>query len=286
MVPSGRSRMPSRKAKARPKRPASDVPTDLIKERETFVRTFLKKGFELTEDLLRENDKLRDENTRLRTQLASDDAIRELLRKVEGLEKEKTRLLTRSEKLAESSQRFENRQHEIEQELSDLANLYVASFQLHGTLSLRRVVRHVRELLAQLVGAESFVIYVTEADDGVARPIAWDGIEERKLQDVALGEGAIGEACAVGMAQVREPDGPGTIESPLAVIPLMAEGRAVGAIAILGLLEQKTTWAGVDQELFNLLGAHAATALIAANLYKQSPGPIAALRGLRENLED
>lgn len=286
MVPSGRSRMPSRRAKARAKRPASDVPTDLIKERETFVRTFLKKGFELTEELVRENDRLRDENTRLRTQLASDDAIRELLRKVDGLEKEKTRLLTRSEKLAETSKHFESRQHEIEQELNDLANLYVASFQLHGTLVLRRVVRHVRELLAQLVGAESFVIYVVQAEDGVARPIAWDGIEERRLQDVGLGDGAIGEACAVGVAQVREPDGAGSIDNPLAVIPLMAEGRAVGAIAILSLLEQKTQWATVDQELFHLLGQHAATAIIAANLYKQSPGPIAALRGLRENLED
>jgi hypothetical protein len=125
---------------------------------------------------------------------------------------------------------------------------------------------------------------VVDGEDGVARPIASEGVS--KVPDVALGEGAIGEACAVGIAQVREPGRRGSVEQPIAVIPLMAEGRAVGAIAVLSLLEQKQGWATVDTELFNLLGAHGATALIAANLYKRSGGPIAALAGLREQLED
>ena len=69
---------------------ASDLPMDLIKERESFVRSFLKKGVEYTEHLLQENAQLRDDlsriqddNTRLRAQIASDDAIRDLLRTVE-----------------------------------------------------------------------------------------------------------------------------------------------------------------------------------------------------------
>ena len=42
-------------------RPASDKPLDLIKERDAFVRSFLKKGVEYTEQLLRENHQLRRE---------------------------------------------------------------------------------------------------------------------------------------------------------------------------------------------------------------------------------
>ena len=73
----------------RTRRP-SDLPGDLVREREAFVRSFLKKGFELTEELLVENTglrgeiaRVRDENARLRAAVASSEAIRDLpVRKV------------------------------------------------------------------------------------------------------------------------------------------------------------------------------------------------------------
>jgi hypothetical protein len=109
---------------------ASDAPLDLVKERETFVRSFLKKGVEYTEALLRENLEIREEllslrteNTRLRAQVASDDAIRDLLRTVDRLEQERNALLERSHQLEESRRRHEGRAAEIEQEVNDLANL-------------------------------------------------------------------------------------------------------------------------------------------------------------------
>ena len=43
-------------------------------------------------------------------------------------------------------------------------------------------------------------------------------------------------------------------------------------------------WMNVDRELFQLLGAQAGTALIAANLYAASAGPIQALAGVRQKL--
>src|SRR5690606_3527613 len=148
-------------------RSASDVPLDLVKEREVFVRSFLKKGVEYTEHLLKENDELRDEllrlrddNARLRAQVASDDAIRDLLRTVEALEKERRDLVERSERLEATRREDEGRQAEIEQEVNDLANLYIASYQLHASLSVRRVVRHLRDMCGQLVGALGFVIYI------------------------------------------------------------------------------------------------------------------------------
>jgi len=271
----------------------SEAPLDLTKERETFVRTFLRKGVEFAEELLQENKHLRaelsrlqTENARLRTQVASDDAIRELLRTIEGLERERNDLIERSSELERVWRRYEGRYTDLENELNDLANLYVASFQLHATLSLRRVVRHIKELLLQLVGAEAFVIYVLDSDGKIAVPLGSEGIAEADVRPVAVGEGVIGEACFTGIAQVSHtaPLARGTLAAPLAVIPMMVDGRPVGAISVVSLLQQKNEWASVDRELFKLLGAHGATALIAANLYASAPGPVPALSGIRDNL--
>jgi hypothetical protein len=271
----------------------SDAPVDLARERETFVRTFLRKGVELTEGLLAENQelhaqvaRLQAENARMRAHIASDDAIRELLKTVERLEREKAELLNRADELERRRSSHEGRFAEIEQELNDLANLYVASFQLHASLVPRRVLRHVKELLGQLIGARSFVVYVLDPGGRTVSPVGWEGVAEAELGPIEIGTGKIGEACATGLTLVRE-QGPlddGDLGDPLAVVPLMVEGRPVGAIAVLALLEQKQAWATVDTELFHLLGAHAAPALVAASLYGRAPHVEAALASLREQL--
>lgn len=271
---------------------ASDVPVDLAKEREAFVRSFLRKGVELTEELLAENVELRKRveelenlNARLRAQVASDDAIKQLLETVDQLESEKRKLLDRSNELEESQQEDENRYEQVEAELNDLANLYIASYQLHAGLSVRRVVRHLKDTIGQLVGAHAFVIYVVDRDRRRALPIGFEGLDEAVVSAVNVGEGHVGEACITGIERVREDIGAGgTLDDPLAVIPLLVEGKPVGAVAIVELLEQKTGWASVDKELFKLLGAHAGTALIAANQFTRASGPEQALDGLFDNL--
>ena len=275
-------------------KPDEELGSELLREREAFVKNFLRKGVEFTEELLKENadlqarlTQLEHDNTGLRTQVKSDDAIRDLLRTIEALEKEKRSLLDKSSQLEQASRRYEGRYAAIEQELNDLANLYVASFQLHATLRPPHVVQHIKELLAQLVGAERFVMYLLERDGKTARPIAFEGIPAAELAEVTVGEGAIGKVCASGVSQVKqgEPLGDGTLAEPLAVLPMQVDSQTVGAIAIVSLLEQKSAWAQVDQELFHLLGSHAATALLAANLYSKQPDVLAALEGLFEALK-
>jgi GAF domain-containing protein len=272
---------------------ASDVPPDLQKERETFVRTFLKRGVEITEELIRENQELRgdlvqlqDENARLRAQIASEDAIRDLLATVETLERERRSLLSRSEELQRTTATHEDRYAQMEQEINDLASLYVASNQLNGTLALRRVVRHIQELLEQLIGARAFVIYVMQKNSMLV-PIASQGLDEASLGPLAVGEGRVGEAVLTGLVFI-EPDASvdGTLERPLVAIPLITDGHAVGAIALVQLFEQKRGWAPVDEELFKLLGAQASTALIAASLYPVDEGPLPALADIQEKLRN
>jgi hypothetical protein len=270
------------------------APTELTRERENFVRNFLRKGVELTEQLIQENDALRQQmmllehdNAALRAQVKSDDAIRDLLRTVERLELEKRSLLDRSSQLEQVTRKQEGRYAAIEQELNDLANLYVASFQLHSTLKPPHVMQHIKELLAQLVGAERFAVYVLNDEGNLALPVGSEGIAETELGPIRVGEGAVGAVCANGVSQVRQGDplGEGSLASPLAILPMLVDGQTVGVIAIVGLLEQKHAWVQVDQELFHLLGSHAATALLAAHMYQKESDLLSALAGLGESLK-
>lgn len=251
----------------------SDVPADLKEEREAFVRQFLRRGFELTEDVLSENrdlrtqmQKMQEDNARLRAALASNDAIKDLIKKIDVLEIERQSLVSQSNTLAESSRRSEERTSEVEQELHDLANLYIASSHLHATLSVRGVVRHMRELLQQLLGAEKYAIFVLREPDRATVLVA-EGIDPATV--VVVGEGPIGTAIATGRSRVVEgpPQPPGTLESPLAVIPLRVRERVLGAIVVASVFEQKERWAAVDHELLDLMGAQAGIALVAARLF-------------------
>jgi hypothetical protein len=278
---------------ARGKNRASEPPADLRAEREQFVRNFLHKGVELTEALIRENQgleqqvrNLQDDNTRLRAQLASNDAIRELLTTIETLERERKSLLNRSDELEREFAQHTERHTEVERELNDLASLYVASFQLSGTLSVTRVVRHMCELLEQLIGAQSFVIYMVSPDGKRGLPVGSRGHGAAPtLTPISVDDGLVGDVCLTGVARIGDPAQERHPNDPLAVLPLVFDSEVVGIITIAKLLPQKRAWAHVDNELFKLLSAHGATALIAANLYAKEAGPRAALHDVLFHLE-
>jgi hypothetical protein len=270
----------SRPPKARSERPSTEVGTELKAKRDAFVHTFFKKGAELAEELLEENDRLRrqilrleEENAALRTQLASDAAMRDLLTKIEHLEREKQKLLSHLESQQASSTRFSNRFAELEEELSNLASLYVASYQLHSTLDLGLVVKHLIELLGQLVGSRSHAIFVADAARANLLPIAWEGTGgEPKALPVGA-EPSAGDTAATlaervfltGVPHYAEGElAAAPKEVPAACVPMNADGKVLGVIVVYALLEQKPQLVGVDLELFKLLGAHAATALVGA----------------------
>jgi hypothetical protein len=271
-------------------RPASEVAGELKEKRDAFLHTFFRRGAELTEELVGENRPLRDqiasleeENAALKTQLASDKAIRDLLTKIDELEREKARLLSRVHDQATITNRFA----EIESELESFANLYVASFQLHSSLSVRTAVRHVRELLVQLVGVRSLAIYFVDDADQNLVPIAAEGVDIGSLPAIPVRDGAattpveavVERTYLTGVAHIDEGE---PVAHPAACIPLQLEDRTVGAIVVYTLLEHKKGFVTVDRELFKLLGAHAGGAVVSAYLWGQGGGRLPSPDALRE----
>jgi GAF domain len=173
-----------------------------------------------------------------------------------------------------------------EQDLSDIANAYIASSQLHVGLTPQRVITHIGELLSQLVGAECFVVYLLDAGARTARAVSFEGIAASELVPVQVGVGMVGEAMQSGELAMRGdiPLGRGSLREPLAVVPLLVSGQAIGAVSVVRLLAQKPTWAAVDHELFQLLSQHAGVALLTAHLFRQQPDLLTALAGLGDSL--
>jgi GAF domain-containing protein len=288
---------PATKKKAPHQGPADEA-VELKMQRDTFVHTFFKKGAEFTEELLRENERLRkemvdieDQNAQLRTQLKSNQAMRELINKIEKLEKEREQLLTQVHEVEAVSTRFSNRYAEMEEELSTLANLYVASYQLHSTLRPKLVLQHLRELLAQLVGARAHAFYVANEARSELLPVTSDGVSHERLPRIPLGASspdvknqavtaAVERVYLTGVPHFNEErlgkpqSAKPANDAPVACLPMRIDDTVVGVIVIYSLLEQKEHFVAVDYELFKMLGAHAATALMGALLFANAEGKL------------
>jgi len=258
---------------------SSDAPPpDLKKERDQFLQNF-SKGARLTEEFIQEHERvqgrlqhLERENAQLRAKVEADDAVRELLGKIAQLERDKSELLSRFHEAEAVSTQFSERFHEVESEFANMANLFVASNQLHSTLSPRGVTRRIKEVLAQLVGAESYGVYLGNSDSSELVPIASEGVAGDRLVPLRLPDDSrVDEVVRTGSAWIDEEGDPsqGSIEKPPAVIPLSVDEKVVGVIVIFSTLSQKKKFDTIDFELFKLLGQHAAAALVSASLFVQ-----------------
>ena len=275
---------------------ARPSPADLTREREAFVRTFLRKGVEFTEELLRENDDLQarvamleTDNAALRAQVKSDDAMRDVLRTIERLEQEKRSLLDRSSQLEQLTRRHEGRYAAIEQELNDLANLYVASFQLHSSLKPGNVLQHIKELLAQLVGAERFCVYVLSDDGTQAVPVGSEGRSRASSCRIKVGQGARRRRLRDGRSSVKQGD-PARRGHARATagrdLPMQVDDQTVGVISIVSAARAEDTPGSRSIRSCSICSAsHAAAALLAAHLYQRQPDLLSALAGLGDGLK-
>ena len=201
--------------------------------------------------LLRENEKLR-----------TAAAIAEEQHRAAAGEVE--RLRTRFEEIAVENRRFAEQYQHIEEHSSNLANLYVASYQLHTSVDRATVLNTIQEIVINLIGSEQLAIYQCNAD-AEFELASYFGLEPTQLMKVVGGEYAVEK---LGEGHIfRDP----AERQPLtACIHLLVENRVIGAIIVFSLLEHKAALQQIDYELFELLAVHASVALYCATLHGQA----------------
>ncbi len=242
---------------------------------EKFLEIF-NKGKEFTEELLRENQRLRYRLAALQSENFSHEQLHQLKEEIARLTDENQKIQQRYHEVEDENKDFASRYTEIEEQNNNLANLYVASYQLHSTLDFREVIQIVQEIVINLIGAEAFSLLLLDENTNELKAIAFEGEDVMPGVDqisLRLGEGLLGEVAKTGESYYIDHDiraGAVTLEKPLAAVPLKIKEHVIGLIVIYKLLQQKDAFSAVDYELFSLLAAHAATAIFSSKLYSQS----------------
>ncbi len=205
-----------------------------------------------------------------RAQLEAE--VKSLRAAVQSREGDRSRLSKQMAEIVEENKRLSGEYVQVEEQSSSLANLYVASFRIHGSLDREEVLTAIQEIVISIIGCEEQAIFALDEAAGKLTRISSFGLEEDRLVSVPLGSGLIGRTAATGEAYISEdhPD-----EAPAdpaeagltACIPLKVDDKVTGAIALFSLLSHKPGLADVDRELFELLETQAATALYCAELH-------------------
>jgi transcriptional regulator with GAF, ATPase, and Fis domain len=265
-----------------------DEEKSCLSRADEFLQMF-KKGAEFTQDLLKENERLRfrivklEESLKEHTQASPDGSPESLglLKKIEALEQEKEEILNRIKQVEEENEDFANRYVEIEEENNMLANLYIASFQLHSTLDFKEVLQIILEIVINLIGAEEFGVLLLDEKTNRLEPVASEGLEDNQLPSIEVGKGIVGGSVKTGEnyfidnMEGYERD----FQKPLVCIPLKIKEHVIGVIVIYKLLVQKDEFTDVDYELFTLLAGHAATAVFSSRLYSDSERKLSTIQG-------
>jgi GAF domain-containing protein len=149
-------------------------------------------------------------------------------------------------------------------------------------LRLNRAVKHLKELLQQLVGAQDYAFYF--ADGKELALIARTGAAAAPLRvhpgetDPKGAAGAIELAFLTGKPRIVEGSlAKCSMSAPAAVVPMRFDDQIVGVIVVFTVFPQKQNFVAVDFELFKMLSAHAATALAGALLFFSTDGKLPGL---------
>lgn len=197
------------------------------------------------------------------------------------------RLTERIRELEKENLEFANRMLGTEEVNNNLTNLYIASSRLHSVLDRTQVLEIIREIIINFVGAEKFGLLLCDRQDPVLAFEMGEGFAAGEFPAVKLGEGVLGKAalaCESFFVDGEVADGSDDPLQPLAAIPLVIHGEALGVLAIYRLFIQKERFKAIDFQLFSMLAEHAATALFSSSLYAASERKRQTYQGLMDLL--
>jgi transcriptional regulator with GAF, ATPase, and Fis domain len=267
--------------------------SNVTRKVDEFLQIF-KRGEEFTKDLIKENERLRFRIAELEEsveKIGNEGRIRLYEDRIKLLQDEMNSILDRYKKAEEENKDFAAKYVDVEAENNMLANLYVASYQLHSTLDFNEVLRVVMEIVINLVGAEKFAIFLMDDKTNELLPAASEGLSLNEMPKVKMGEGTIGRVAREGVSHFTENmTDAATSEintaNPFVCIPLKIKEHVIGVISIYSLFTQKSSFSNIDYELFNLLAGHAATAIFSARLYTQSERKLTTIQSFLDLLKE
>ncbi len=238
---------------------------------EEYIAKVRQSTQQFLEETLRENERMRALTMRLEAErMRSDEAILELREQLAKLELLRARQQQQVLEFESDNRRFFAEYAEVEQQNSNLANLYVASYRLHGTLDRGEVLQAIHEIIINLVGSEELAIFELDAARGELKLLSSFGIDESRYATLPLDDSAIARTVQTGEMFLHEPP-PNSASSPVSslttCVPLKLGEQVIGVIAVFRMLPQKPQLVSVDRELFALLGTHAAIALHCSGLH-------------------
>jgi len=212
---------------------------------------------------------LEEERNQLEAEVKSLRAV------VLSREGERSRLSAQVTEIVEENRRLSGEYVQVEQQSSSLANLYAASFRIHGSLDREEVLTAIEEIVVSIIGCEEQATFALDETAGTLSRISSFGLAEGRLQSVPLGSGVIGRTAATGEAYIKDDHSDEALTDPdeaglTACIPLKVEDKVTGVIALFAFLSHKPGLEEVDRELFELLGTQAATALYCADLHAEA----------------
>jgi len=225
-----------------------------------YVDKVLQNTQQFLEETLRENERLRALTLHLESErLQNLDQILELRERVAKLELAQLRQQQQVSDFEAENRRFFNEYSEVEQQNSNLANLYVASYRLLGSVERSEVLQVIQEIIINLIGSEELGIFELNAKTKKLVLLSSFGLEDDAYTRI-LDDSPIMQTAMTGEMFLKDPP-PNNTSAPVtsltACIPLKVHETVIGVIAIFRMLPQKPALAAIDRELFDLLGSHA-----------------------------
>ncbi|MDX2051152.1 MAG: GAF domain-containing protein [Polyangiaceae bacterium] len=169
----------------------------------------------------------------------------------------------------------------LSQQNTNYLSLYVASSQLHSTTDFANVIRSIQEIIINLIGADQFAFYLFDAERREFKRVASEGERDPADEVIPFGDNLLSRVARSETLclDVKESDLPsGAV--PIAVLPLSIGHEPIGVIVLFQLLVQKGEFDEFDLELFNLLAAHAASALASSLSFRRLERQNKTLKGL------
>jgi transcriptional regulator with GAF, ATPase, and Fis domain len=223
---------------------------------------------------------LSEQNRALRARAAALEAELEARPAAGVTDGESAQLEARVERLQAQYEQLSRDYAELERQNSNYLSLYVASSQIHGTLVFETVLRNIKEIIVNLIGSDRFSIYLYDEADQELRRADAEGPAEAADEVVPFGDNLLSRVARSGSLcmEIEEPLPSG--QHPIAILPLRVGDHLIGVIVLLRLLVQKSEFDAGDMELFDLLAAHAAAALLSAIKHRRLERKNQTLHGL------